>query len=134
MASMAERHYNADHLVGWMDRGMSGSGKAIGAALVLVGAAIGAGAGWVSRGFKDKDEKEKLKDVAERRAHDLETVLKTFEVEATRMEKIITAISTENPSNATELTALLKKYGLNQLQIAKIVSTRFPETKQSGVA
>ena len=134
MASMAERYYNADHLVGWMDRGMSGSGKAIGAALVLVGAAIGAGVGWVSRGFKDKDEKEKLKDVAERRAHDLETLLKTFEVEATRMEKIITAISTENPSNATELTALLKKYGLNQLQIAKIVSTRFPETKQSGVA
>ncbi|AIN57989.1 hypothetical protein [Pseudomonas soli] len=109
---------------------MSGSGKAIGAALVLVGAAIG----WVSRGFKDKGEKEKLKDVAERRGHDLETVLKTFEVEASRMEKIITAISTENPSSATELTALLKKYGLNQLQITKIVSTRFPETTQSGAA
>lgn len=117
-----------------MDRGMSGSGKAIGAALVLVGAAIGAGVGWVSRGFKDKDEKEKLKDVAERRAHDLETVLKTFEVEATRMEKIVTSISTENPSNALELTTLLKKYGLNKVQIDKIVSTRFPETKQSGVA
>ncbi|MBZ9782869.1 hypothetical protein K9857_15130 [Pseudomonas sp. REP124] len=113
---------------------MSGSGKAIGAALVLVGAAIGAGVGWVSRGFKDKDEKEKLKDVAERRAHDLEAVLKAFELEATRMEKIVTAISTENPSNAVELTVLLKKHGLNQVQIEKIVSTRFPETKKSGVA
>lgn len=101
---------------------------------MLVGAAIGASVGWISRGFKDKGEKEKLKDVAERRAHDLETVLKTFEVEATRMEKIVTAISTENPSNAIELAGLLKKYGLNQVQIDKIVCTRFTETKQSGVA
>lgn len=113
---------------------MSGSGKAIGVVLVLVSTAIGAGIGWVTRGFKDKEDKQKLKDVAERQTHELETVLNAFELESARMEKIVAAISAENPPCAPEMVALLKKHGLNSVQIDKIVRTRFPDAKQSGAA
>lgn len=113
---------------------MSGSGKVIGVALVLVGTALGTGIGWVTRGFKDKEDKQKLKDVAERQTHELEAVLSAFELESARMEKIVAAISAENPSSAPEMVALLKKHGLNSIQIEKIVRTRFPNAQQSGAA
>jgi len=52
-------------------------------------AALGAAGGWAGRSFFDKKEKEKMKKDNEKANHDLKTVLDTFKMESSRMEKLL---------------------------------------------
>lgn len=98
---------------------------AVGAAMLAVGATIGSGIAWVARGMSDKKEKQKMKAEVEAANRDVESILKQFEVESSRMQKIIADISLKNPSTEAEMIALLKGHGLNQVQTEAIIRARF---------
>lgn len=107
---------------------------AVGAAMLAVGAAIGSGVSWVARGFSDRKEKEKMKEEVEAANRDLESFLTQFEVESSRMQKIIADVSLRNPSTAAEMAAILKDHGLNSVQSEAIIRARFGNTRAQGAA
>ena len=71
---------------------MSRAYMAIGAAIV---AGIGVGVGWVANSFHFKKEKERMKGEVEEANKDVASVLTTFKLESSRMEKIICDIATK---------------------------------------
>jgi hypothetical protein len=111
---------------------MAGADKAIGAAMLAAGVAIGSGVAWVARGFYDRKEKQKLKDDIEAANREIESILATFEMESARMERIIADISLRNPSTAAEMAALLREHGLNAVQSEVIINSRFKTGQNRG--
>lgn len=96
---------------------MSRAYIAIGAAVV---AGIGAGVGWVANSLHFKKEKEKMKEEVEEANKDVASVLATFKLESSRMEKIICDIATKKPNARADLMAILRLNGLNDLQAGRI--------------
>ncbi|MEG1347342.1 MAG: hypothetical protein RSD49_04755 [Hafnia sp.] len=107
---------------------------AIGAAMLAVGTAIGSGITWVARGYSDRKEKQKLKDEVEAANRDVESILRQFEMEASRMQKIVADISLKNPTTEAEMISLLKGHGLDPIQTEAIIRARFGSNFSRGAA
>lgn len=119
MASIVERW--CLHAVG---RVMSRAYMAIGAAIV---AGIGAGVGWVANSLYFKKEKERMKGEVEEANKDVASVLATFKLESSRMEKIICDIATKKPNERAGLMTILRLNGLNDLQAGRIADALYGE-------